>query len=74
MLSKEQHHQQPCATSSKVIVVKLVFITRAARHTEALAVANQFHAVLVHPDQTDRVYVGENAAIKSTGSHLSKTE
>lgn len=48
----------------------MVSVTRAARQTEAPAVANQLHAVLVHSDQADWVHVGENATVESTGSHL----
>lgn len=48
----------------------LVLFTRATRYTEALAVANQLHAVLVHPHQTDWVHIGENATVESAGSHL----
>ena len=52
------------------MIVVLVLVTRAAGHTEPLAVANQLHAVLVHPHQADWVHVGKNATVESTGSHL----
>ena len=45
-------------------------VTRATRHTEAVAVPHQLHAVLVNLDQTDRVDVGEDPAIEPTGSNL----
>lgn len=56
--------------SSKVSIVALVSVTRAARHAEAPAVANQLHGVFVHSHQTDWINIGENATVESTGSHL----
>lgn len=50
--------------------MQLVSVTRTARHTQALAVANELHAVLVHPHQTYWVHVGEDATVESTGSNL----
>lgn len=58
--------------SSKFSIVALVLATGAAGYTEAPAVAKQLHGVLIHSHQTDGVYVGENATVESTGSHLSE--
>lgn len=53
-----------------VMIVELVLVTRATRHTEALTVTNELHAVLVHPHQTYWVHMGENSTVESTCSHL----
>lgn len=66
----DSQNTQSHTTASKVIIEELIFVTRAARHTEALAVANQLHAGFVHPHQTDWIHIGKNATVESTSSNL----
>lgn len=59
-----------CSRLCQVTTVRFASVTRVAWHTEAVAVANELHAVLVDPHQTDRVDVWQDAAVESTGSNL----
>lgn len=56
----------------KLVTALKHFITRAARDTETTAVPNKLHGFLINLHQPDGVHVGQNATVKSTGSHLAE--